>query len=189
MIIGISGKAGCGKSTLAELLVSLLGPEWQKMSLGDEVKKEASEIFEFPLWMAYRQESKNNTVAVPTWMKDSAPGDGYLTIHQILQYWGTDVRRAEDPEYWVRALTRRLPPGKHVVIDDIRFVTEVEFIKSKDGLVFRLDQYNGYEPSATGAEHISEIELDDYPFFDKRFCPKFGFLRQVAEQIAQVTAV
>lgn len=179
MIIGISGKAGCGKSTLTEMLIEALGDDWVHMSLGDEVKKEASELFNFPLWMAYCQEGKNAIIDV------TKPGENpsRLTVRQLLQYWGTDVRRAEDPEYWVKKLQQHIPAGKNVIVDDIRFESEVDFIKSHNGRVFRINAYDGYIPPSTGAEHISETELDDYPFFDLTFAPKFGELRKVAERI------
>ena len=53
-LIGISAKMGCGKTTLTHHMLNLLNDglfdaTWVKVSLGDALKKEVSEIFGFPL--------------------------------------------------------------------------------------------------------------------------------------------
>lgn len=183
MIIGISGKIGSGKSTLAKMLVEALGPGWVRMSLGDEVKKEAAEMFGFDVALAYSPEGKNSVlVGIDTFIGGINPS---LTVREILQYWGTDVRRAEDPNYWVKKLAAAIPAGKSVVIDDIRFHTEAEFVLGLGGKLFRLDLYPEYQPPAVGSEHTSETELDDYPGFHGTFAPRFGELRSVAYEIVK----
>lgn len=187
MIIGISGKAGCGKSALARILVKALGPEWQCMSLGDEVKKEAAELYGFPLALAYDPVGKNFMVKVDWIGRPAGPEDFDMLwpVRKILQYWGTDVRRAEDPAYWVDKLAANMPVGKNIIIDDVRFVSEVEFIKANGGKVFRIHEYPGYRPPEIGGDHISETELDDYLRFYRDFYPRFGELQSVADTIAQ----
>lgn len=182
MIIGISGKAGCGKSTLAALLISALGQDWVRMSLGSGVKKEASEVFNFPLWLAHYPEGKKCVVDV------SGLGFGacHLTIREILQYWGTDVRRKEDPDYWIKKFLENIPADKHVIVDDIRFISEVNFIRNNGGKVFRIHPYDGYEKPSAGGDHLSETELDDYAGFDGEFAPIFGELSTVAGLITGI---
>lgn len=181
MIIGISGKIGSGKSTLAKILVEALGPGWLRMSLGDELKKEAAELFGFDIRLAYTPDGKNSVlVNIDTFIGGIQPS---MTIREILQYWGTDVRRKEDPNYWVKKLAAAIPAGKNVVVDDIRFRTEAEFILGMGGKLFRLDRYPGYQPPAAGSEHQSETELDEYSGFHQTFAPRFGELGAVADKI------
>ena len=182
MIIGISGKQGSGKSTLTELLLERLGPGWKRASLGDALKQEVSEVFNIPLDLMYTQEGKNTLVVIPRSVMDRYPKvfkrTTYL-VREVLQLWGTDVRRAEDPTYWTRRLTAG---GENVIVDDIRFIDEAEFICSEGGWLFRLETFPGYVVPATGA-HASETDLDGYPGFDEVFRPEFGKLAEVADTI------
>ena len=180
MIIGISGKAGCGKTTLAELLVAAIGENWQRMALGDAVKREAAEVFGFLLALAYSGEGKDTIVPV----SHVVSGVETMTVRQILQYWGTDVRRAQDQGYWVKDLAAAIPDGKNVIVDDIRFASEVYFIHSLGGLVIRINPYHGYQPPELGGDHVSETELDDFQDFDLTYSPPLGGLPRLAEKIA-----
>jgi len=176
MIIGISAKAGCGKSTLTTILLQMLGPAWVKMSLADELKKEVAELFNFPIDWCYSAIGKECTVFV----NPKIPGSVVMTVRQLLQYWGTDKWRAEDPERWTRKLVANMPDGKHVIIDDVRFVNEAEYIKKAGGKVIRLESFPGYQAPATGAQHISETDLDTYQGFDAIYRPAFGSLKETA---------
>lgn len=102
-------------------------------------------------------------------------------VRWALQYFGTDVRRAEDPDYWVRLAVRNcvsaIQEGRSVYFTDCRFPNEVEAaaalglytvrleispeeqerrLRSRDGL--------GFDSSA--ASHPSETALDAYKNFD-----------------------
>lgn len=182
MIIGISGKQGSGKSTLTELLLERLGPGWERASLGDALKREVSNVFDIPLELMYTQEGKNTLVIIPQHILDQYPTvfkrAAYL-VREILQLWGTDVRRAEDPDYWTRQLTAE---SENVIVDDIRFVDEADFIHRQRGLLFRLETFPGYVVPTTGG-HASETDLDGYPGFDEVFRPEFGKLAGVADAI------
>jgi len=168
-ILGISAKAGCGKTVLTGLLLERLGPTWIRMSLGDGVKQEASEIYNFPLEWCYSQEGKNRVV----------PGYGRL-VREILQYHGTEVRRAEDPEYWHKYLLTRKPADRNIIIDDVRFPDEVDFIHRYNGRVIRLQPYDGYRKVN---DHSSETALDDYTGFDAVYAPRFGELASLVNLI------
>lgn len=176
MIIGISAKAGCGKSTLTTILLQMLGPAWVKMSLADELKKEVAELFNFPLFLCYSPEGKEMKIFTYRYIEDRPR----MTIRELLQYWGTDKWRAEDPERWTRKLVANMSAEKHVIIDDVRFVNEADYIKKSGGKVIRLEQFPGYEAPATGAQHISETNLDTYQGFDAIYRPAFGSLKETA---------
>ena len=174
-ILGISAKAGCGKTTLCNMLLERLGPDWIRMSLGDGVKREAAELFNFPIDWCYSQEGKERMV----------PGVNRL-VRELLQYHGTDVRRAADPEYWNNYLLRVMPAGGNVIIDDSRFPNEVEFISRIGGRVIRLLPYVGYQAPTVGADHLSETALDDYTGFDAVYAPRFGGLGDVVEALTGI---
>ena len=102
MIIGISGKMGCGKSVLTErLLLALSG--YTRIGFADILKKECADKFNFPLDCCYRQEGKRHEVKVDLKHFEDVPhpygispgeelrGHKYMTVRELLQWYGTDV--------------------------------------------------------------------------------------------------
>lgn len=100
-------------------------------------------------------------------------------MRHILQFWGTDVRRKQDDNYWIRKTIVKIGQLSHdhdlIVVSDARFLNEIEAIAAIDGSVIRLDvpletrieriiARDGFEPSKASLEHPSET---DYLKYDK----------------------
>jgi hypothetical protein len=89
----------------------------------------------------------------------------------LLQRVGVAMRE-RDPEAWIRAayysMTDR--PAKVVMIADVRFPNEVEFVKSIGGFVVKVERYMAdgslYIAGDRDPNHISEIALADYSGWD-----------------------
>jgi len=174
-LIGISGKIGSGKSTLAGYLMQIIKGECVIESIGNEVKRECSRIFGFDLNLAYSQGGKNKKIYIPAQGKT-------MTIRKILQWWGTDIMRTlVDPDHWIKAIDRTWGSGV-IIIDDIRFPNEADYIKSKGGYLIRLDT-TYTETSEKLRYHLSETVLDDYQGFDLRLSPEYGTLGKVAHEL------
>lgn len=183
-LIGISAKMGCGKTTLTMHLIGLLGVNWTKVSLGDALKEEVSDKFKFPLKWCYTEEGKSKLVRVD----DIRAPYANMSVRTLLQWWGTEIRRAEDPLYWVDKtlviICELINKGKNVIVDDVRFPDEVNMIKYLNGFMVRLEAYPGYTPlNKDIANHPSEIALDDYKHWDIKVAPKFGQLELSAKTI------
>jgi len=180
MLIGLSGKIGCGKSYLANYFINE-NPEYVKMGFADVLKEECSETYNYFNEWNYHEEGKGMVVNHPDLPRKN------MTVREILQWHGTDYRRAQDPDYWVRQminvlLMEEIPTG--VIIDDVRFVNEAEMIRESGGLLIRIGPYPEWRPGKF-AEHKSETELDCYGGFDILFTPKYGDLKKYVSLIEE----
>ena len=208
MIIGFAGKAASGKTTAARYLMELqdnivilpmavvlrqevenfirqVGAE-DKVSLvyGDQDDKirvfyvdEKNALQLCPVWAGFV--SMNQDI-------QDQPGQTAVTVRRILQWWGTEYRRAQDPDYWTKAWEKKLreydPTQTHIIVDDVRFVNELEVIKNNGGRFVRI-----LRPGFNGANnHSSENSLDDYDAWDlviDNDGSLEAFLRRVKEDI------
>lgn len=84
----------------------------------------------------------------------------------ILQWWGTDFRRSQDPQYWVKKLRRTLDTEQPdlAVISDVRMLNEAEFIHAAGGYLVKCVRTT--PPDILVHPHPSENELDGYKGWD-----------------------
>jgi len=136
--IGLSGKKGSGKTTVAMTLVGNWG--FVRLSFADKLKRICSEMF-----------------------PDIAVGDKE-EFRRVLQRVGTNFRQIQ-PYCWINYLLRKISPSmKRVVIDDVRYRNEYSALKSLGFKLVRLERNDrlrrewGYD---IYDDHPSETELDD----------------------------
>lgn len=84
----------------------------------------------------------------------------------LLQWWGTDYRRAQDPNYWVKQFKERLKKDNPDValVTDVRFENEAEAIHDLGGYLVKVTRTT--EPDIEVPMHPSESMLDDYSRWD-----------------------
>lgn len=188
IVIGLSAKLGCGKTTLAKYIMDMAPVEVAvRLAFGDQVKRETAEYFGFPLEWCHSQEGKDKMVEVV----HEIGQPGVHTVRYLLQWYGTDYRRARDPQYWIKAMQKQLAlyQERHaldtllVVVDDVRFPDEAQ-VCLDNGYCFRIEPFEGWRPGPH-AGHASETALDAYPNFTEVYKPGFGLteLQLVAEKI------
>lgn len=156
-IIGISGKIGSGKDTLADTILKI-SPYFEKKSYAYKLKKTGAFLTgtEEELW--FTQEGKN--IYLPDWG---------MTIGQFQQKLGTEaIRTGLHPNAWIISLFADLRPDSHWVIADMRFKNEAEAVKEKGGIAIRIngDPARVRANSTRDMSHPSETDLDDYDGFD-----------------------
>lgn len=207
-IIGISGCIGTGKSTLAEYLSSELngrfpGVHVQIKSFAGALKQEVSNVFNYPIEWNYTQEGKSKSIPVHTWEHANLiPEDRctimnglkFMSVRALLQWYGTDYRRAQDPNYWVKAWKEQANEIKeacanqHIIfiIDDVRFPTEKEMIQCDGCFSIRLNPYPGWTPDPVNGLHESETALNGLALdeWDMVVSPGYGELETLAKSIA-----
>lgn len=174
LLIGLSGKIQCGKSHTAKMFEKI---GFKRLSFGDVLKEECSNIYGYPLLWNYQEKYKANKII--NHVELPRPN---MTLREVLEWHGTDYRRAQDPNYWIdrmndtltKIVKSKVPLPIAVVIDDVRFPNEACYMHDSKGVLVRIDPYDGY--NVKEPEHESETLLDDYEGFDFRFKPDFGEL-------------
>jgi hypothetical protein len=156
-IIGISGKRGSGKDTVAGI-IQRLQPEknWQILRFADKVKEIAALLTGLPLDTMHTQEGKR--VFLP---------DYEMTVGQLQQRLGTEAIRGQlHDKAWIFATMNQIRPEGNYLITDVRFPNEVGCIEEAGGIVLRLtgDPLSQLGDGTRDDSHSSECALDDHPF-------------------------
>jgi len=162
-IIGLTGKAGSGKSTVALWLTTPHAhhPHGREAHFAAPIKAAISALGLFP-WHVIHGASAERATRHPTL--------GF-TAREALQRLGTEWGRALHPDIWatlgveraLELLARR--DTSHVVISDVRFTNEARAIVAAGGEVWRI-QRPGAGLTGAAAEHPSETEMDTDAFTD-----------------------
>lgn len=152
MLIGISGKRGTGKTTLGQVLELKYG--FEPVGLADSLKEMVKEVFNLT------EEHVNGSLK-------EAPLPQYsgYTPRTIMIDVGQFFRKY-DENIWIKKLLDRKPLGKSLVITDVRFWNEANFIKESGGLLVRLNRSADLSIYKGLILDASETALDDYPYFD-----------------------
>jgi cytidylate kinase len=146
-IVGISGPAGCGKST-ARLTLEQMG--WRHVSMAGVLKSMARVFFE--------SAGLNDEVCINGRLKETPLQEiGGVSPRHVMQTlgseWGRDLI-AHD--IWVQIAKSQcvsfMSKGFDVVIDDIRFENEAEMVRSLGGSVVKITGRGGIS-----GVHVSEM--------------------------------
>jgi hypothetical protein len=137
MIIGLIGFAGSGKGAAADILVEK--KRYTKLAFADTVKDATAAIFGWPrnLLEGDTDESRAFRELTDAFWTERF---GYnFTPRLALQMMGTEAGRdVFHKDIWIHALEKKMAMYKDVVIADVRFPNEIEFIQSKGGFVVRV---------------------------------------------------
>ena len=176
-LIAIGGKAGSGKTTFADHMTRCF--EGTKLSFASAVKDEVADFLNqcgVPyehrhLYGTTEDKAEILKVPVANWIEsDYRPravlnkyvtqlgGDLCISYRQLMQLWGTEYRRAQNPNYWEERMRWVLEESEGLVlIDDVRFLNEVKLCADFDGLLVRIAR-----PGLPELDHPSETALDDF---------------------------
>jgi len=145
-IIGITGKAGSGKDTLANYLID---QGYIKLSFGSAVKDIVSIITGWPrdfVEGTNKDRHLRETLKHPDYNK---------TCRELMQYIGTDLFRNQlDDNIWVNIIKNKIKTDNEnnkFVISDVRFDNEAQMIKSIGGCIIHINRNDQIV-----SNHISE---------------------------------
>jgi len=179
-LIGISGKAGSGKSTVGKIILLLTFPD---INVADTNK--IIQLYDF-----CEQNRLWNTVVIynsTSWRLKAFAGklkdrialtfniDRYLldkqlfkrekadtlsiTWRELMQLEGDKMREINE-DYWVNALFADYKDTPSWIIHDVRYLNEAQAIENRHGILIRVNR------DVKGNNHSSEIELDSYNNWD-----------------------
>lgn len=182
-LIAFTGAAGAGKDSAADVLVRYA--RFEKLAFADALRAEVAQAFDIESQpgilhdRALKERPHEalalrhcrsfcfiGAVAIATHARvDSAWLDAPRSPRQVLQWWGTEYRRAEDPQYWIRALASRVDVRRQagigrIVLTDCRFPNELAYVRGAGGLLWRV-QRPGL--AAVEGSHASATSLADAP--------------------------
>ena len=157
-LIGLAGHAGAGKDHTYHTLVEMF-PDWKvaRVAFADGVRMEVEEAL---------TEGLARTHLPALWEKPYS-----YEVRRLLQWWGTELRRAEDEDYWVKKGIERIEGYERfadlVVVTDVRFENEAVAIREAGGIVaevyadeiIRARRLGGALPPAHASE-IIDFEVD-----------------------------
>lgn len=154
-IIAFCGAAGAGKDEAASVLIERYG--FVKRSFAEPLRAEVWRTMTDPdycdlVWHEMPQVCRDALLDCMA-MNDRDPWRKPLSadMRRLLQAWGTEFRRSQDPDYWTTLNEQSLPKSGLFVFTDVRFPNEAEMIKRVGGSLFRIER----ESIKTNG-HISE---------------------------------
>jgi len=140
--IGIVGKMGAGKTTVAKYLEDKYG--YQRTSLAEPMRQIVKEFFGV--------EDKSDP-----------------RYRRLMQKLGTDWFRSEDKNVWIRHLLKRCV-GSGWVVDDVRFLNEAKALQGEGWVLLYIDindevrlermRARGDDFDADMLKHESEAEVE-----------------------------
>lgn len=170
MLIGLTGNAGAGKDTAADILESA---GWGRVAFADALRGEVVYAYRIDPRALSRRDTKEQPIAAlaiarssnATW-QHHCRANGWdaqapRSARWTLQNWG-EWRRGQDSGHWIKPVLATISyqrgltgPGVHVVTD-VRHHNEAEALRALGGLIVRVHRLDTTRMQPDTASHVSE---------------------------------
>lgn len=177
-IIGLAGPAGCGKDTVANLLATHF--HFTTLAFADRLRFEVCQAFSVSLSTLTHRPTKEEAIpelALERCLDNNFTSAMLRTVfktfegsveefmeqprspRQIMQWWGTEYKRSQLPNYWTQILVQRVNHQQLLyqlrhVITDVRFENEAQAVRNTGGVVWQVKR-PGIEATGT---HTSDVD-------------------------------
>lgn len=192
-LIGIHGKAQSGKDTVADFLVSTYKDTFSE-SFAGPLKDAAASAF--GIYRGYFDDTEHKKKVIPFWG---------VSPREIAQFVGTEMFRETIVKlipivadyFWIKRLAARLTnefipdgegdylPEHTVVIPDVRFQNEYDWILSNGGIIIHLTR-QGADGIVGIPNHPSENDLTFHTPERNYACENNGTLSDLYRKIADI---
>ncbi|MDO4708265.1 MAG: adenylate kinase [Pseudomonadota bacterium] len=159
-IVGIAGAARSGKDTLSGFLEDF--HDFKRVALADPLRQFISVLTGIPFDELLDSQAKETPL----------PAFGGKTPRELMQSLGTEwARNHVAKDAWLTVATREVNKARAegyagVVVPDIRYDNEAEWIRSMGGMVVHLSRAD--RPAVSGSDHASEQGISE-ALIDLRF--------------------
>lgn len=164
-LIGLLGKAGSGKSTIANHLLKEHG--FRVFSFSKSIKEIATDYFNVGYEEAYETKPSH--------------------VRTILQGIGSFIRECIDEDYFLSEMLKRIKYSEaaKIVIDDVRLLSEAQFINELGGIVVKV-KCPGLPYLLTEAQKNHETEQIDGIPYDHLLSAEYGNVAKLTEGIEEI---
>lgn len=159
-IIAFTAKKETGKTTAVKYMMQKY-PDAVQINFKDALIEELKLYFPELLQAEIEALDKSHYDGMDAWTIEKLFKVKPPVIRALMRNFGTEVRRAEDQNYWVNkwqgAITLAEKSGVKIVFtDDLRFISEWEAVRNNNGLVIKINS----DKSIPVDTHGSEAEMD-----------------------------
>lgn len=155
MIIGLTGYAQSGKDTVAQILVDKYG--FERRAFADKIRT-----------LLYETNPQIREGFKVRGIVDAYGWDVAKTnepeIRRLLQDLGVSARKVFGDDFWIREALEGIDSKEKIVITDVRFENEAEYVKfignwlDRPAELWRIKRPNVYAIN----NHVSESQMDGY---------------------------
>ncbi|AZW31523.1 hypothetical protein L506_2302 [Bordetella bronchiseptica GA96-01] len=172
----MAGRAGAGKDTCANILAG--AHVFRPFAFADAVRRELVAAYGVDLRLFIDRSQKevptpalalsrcSDARFIKIMRERGVPYDKAISPRWAMRWWGTEYRRWHDgQEYWLCRAHETIEQlhrdgWRRIVITDVRFLNEADFVKGMGGEVWRIRRHLADEASVS---HVSELGVDDIP--------------------------
>lgn len=164
MLIGISGKLRHGKDEIARRLIERWG--FSRLSFADGLREEVMERMPRTVGALHDLQDVHLNTCDHGDRQHCIREMLYVTkppgFRELLQEYGSDVRRRDDPEWWTKRWVQRAVEIRgSLVAPDVRFPNEAEAVATLGGVTWRV-----VRPGLPDVDHESERAMDGWRWND-----------------------
>ena len=158
VIIGITGKIGCGKSTASDILEEM---KFKQYSLAGPLK-------EIAMNLGFKYDEVYGTQEDKLTINDFWGISG----RRFMQIFGSEICRdilpnvlpemkLNDKSIWIRLFEKYITDVKNnIVVTDVRFANEAQSIKDLGGYIIKLERFHETDSHNITNDHQSETQND-----------------------------
>jgi len=160
--------------------------------------KEVNDAIQGGIWLTREITiSSTATLKLPDWVQPESNAEEselapYGKHPKLLQFWGTEFRRMQDPDYWVKKTMSSIPANLDIaMVTDVRFPNEAEAVKQRGGYNIQVQRLRedgtAFFSSDRPVDHPSETALDgwNWDFYIKTKQPHAALVGEQAVTLAE----